>query len=102
AVEASDDVAQARVHRPVRHDDRRDPSVEREVHRRQGGEAAEPLGDAERLEAGWHQTCFASSRARRRTGKIPCGRKIIMRMRMTPKIIRSYFAGSSCVGRSAR
>src|SRR2546422_3871733 len=33
---------------------------------------------------------------------MPCGRKIIMSTRMMPKIIRSYFAGSNWVGKSAR
>src|SRR5436309_347461 len=71
--------------------------VEREIDAVDGGEAAEPLGHSARLEAR-----HRSSRWRRRAGRIPCGRKIIMSTKMMPKIIRSYFAGSNWVGKSAR
>src|SRR5437667_419486 len=96
-VEAGEDVEQRRLAGAVGADDRGDPTVEREIDAVDGGEAAEPLGHSARLEAR-----HRSSRWRRRAGRIPCGRKIIMSTRMMPKIIRSYFAGSNWVGKSAR
>src|SRR5712691_1677591 len=96
-VEAGEDVEERRLARAVGPDDGGDPAVEREIDAIDRGETVEALGDAPRLEA-----AHRSSRWRRRAGRMPCGRKIIMSTRMIPKIIRSYFAGSNWVGRSAR
>jgi hypothetical protein len=99
-VEPGEDVEERGLPGPVRPDDRGDPPVDREVHPVQRRESAEPLRDAPGFEQGRAQ--WASSRWRRRAGKMPCGRKIIIRTRMMPKTIRSYLAGSNWVGRSAR
>src|SRR5581483_475071 len=101
-VDAGEHVEEGGLARSVRPDDGRDVSfLEDEIDRVQGGEAAEALADPARLEQG-HQRSFSSSRCRRCAGRMPCGRKIIMRTRMRPKIIRSYLAGSSWVGRLPR
>src|SRR3972149_7001406 len=70
-VEAGEDVEERRLARPVRADDRGDALVEREVHRVQGGEAAEPLRDTAGLEQGGHG--LPSSRAPRRARRRPPG-----------------------------
>src|SRR5207245_2056668 len=101
-VETGEHVEQRRLAGAVRPDDRGDPAVEREVDIAHSGEAAEAFGDRLRAEER-HQavTLFCSSattsisRWRRRAGRTPCGRKIIITTRIRPKIIRSYFAGSS-------
>src|SRR5919198_382910 len=53
-VEPREDVEERRLPRAVRPDDRRDARLEREVHRLQRGEAAEPLGHASGLEEDRH------------------------------------------------
>src|SRR5262245_52611401 len=99
-VQAGEDVEERRLARAVGADDRGDTPVEREAHALQGRKAAECLDDVDGLEERRHGS--PSSRWRRRAGKMPCGRKIIMTTRMIPKIMRSYLAGSSWVGSPAR
>jgi hypothetical protein len=97
-VEAGEDVEERRLAGAVGADDGGDAGAEREVHPVQRGEAAEALGHPPGLEQGRHP----SSRWRRRAGRMPWGRKIIMATRIRPKIMRSYLAGSNWVGSWAR
>src|SRR5438034_925548 len=53
-IEPREDVEERRLSRAVRPDDRRDARLEREVHRLQRGEAAEPLGHPSGVEEGRH------------------------------------------------
>src|SRR5206468_12570699 len=104
-VEAREDVEERGLARAVGPDDGGDAAfLEDEVDLVQRDQPAESLGDAARLEKRCHQGSAGSwsSRVRRRAGRMPCGRKIIMSTRMRPKIMRSYLAGSSWVGRLAR
>src|SRR6266542_3404075 len=113
-IQTREDVEQRRLAGSVGSNDRRDAAIEREVDVGDSGEPTEALGDPAGLEERHQRTGAtvsgasgvdaraASSRWRRRTGRMPWGRKIIMSTRMIPKIMRSYFAGSSCVGRFAR
>src|SRR2546426_4968821 len=52
SIEPREDVEERRLSRAVRPDDRRDARLEREVHRLQRGEAAEPLGHPSGVEEG--------------------------------------------------
>src|SRR6266404_3063756 len=101
-VDAGEDVEEGGLARSVGPDDRGDvPFLEGEVHRVERGQAAEPLAHPAGLQQR-HQRSSSSSRWRRLAGRMPWGRKIIIRTRMRPKIIRSYLAGSSWVGRFVR